>query len=149
MRLAIVFLVLAALAVAAVARRRWRASGRQRPVRRRKKYQLELELAVEGEKVTGTIYADQGSVPIEEAKVDGDQLSFKIPTDQGSYTLKFTVTGDQMKGKYTGPAASRGTSASAADAAGGTHQHIERGAGGGLPRVACGYAGSGGGQVTA
>jgi hypothetical protein len=68
-----------------------------------RQYDVQLDLAQEGGKITGTASVPDGSAPIEEAKLDGDQLTFKISNGEGVYSLKLTVAGNAMKGSYTGP----------------------------------------------
>jgi hypothetical protein len=60
-----------------------------------------LVLQSEGNRLTGTIGTEEGEVPISDATFSDPDLSFKIETDQTSYAVKATVTGDLMKGKYT------------------------------------------------
>jgi hypothetical protein len=73
-----------------------------------RRYDLELELTVEGGKASGTLSTGEGSVAVEDGRVEGDKLSFKLSTDQGVYTVNLTVAGSQMKGRYSGPAGETG-----------------------------------------
>ena len=60
-----------------------------------------LVLRSEANQLSGTIGTEQGEVPLTDVHFTDPDLSFKIDTDQNSYTVKATVTGDLMKGKYT------------------------------------------------
>lgn len=60
-----------------------------------------LVLTTEGNQITGTIGTEEGDVPVTEVHFTDPDLSFKIDTEQTSYTVKATVNGDLMKGKYT------------------------------------------------
>ena len=71
-------------------------------------YDLQLDLSGEGDKVTGSLIANEGTVPIEDGRVEGDQFTFKLSTDDGVYTMKLTVAADHMKGRYTGPSGQSG-----------------------------------------
>lgn len=62
---------------------------------------LELVLKQDGDKVTGTLGNERGTVDLTDAKLDGSDLSFKI-TVEGVYTVKLTLSGDSMKGTSTG-----------------------------------------------
>jgi metallo-beta-lactamase family protein len=53
--------------------------------------------------IVESTYGGRVHAPIEEAKLDGDQLTFKISNGEGVYSLKLTVAGNAMKGSYTGP----------------------------------------------
>ena len=43
-----------------------------------------------------------GEVPIKNAKVDGDKISFEISTSFGTVSFEGTVTGDDMRLAVTG-----------------------------------------------
>ena len=65
---------------------------------------VDLELKAEAGKWSGSIVTPDGmAIPIAEVVVDGPQVSFKIPTDQGSFVLKLVAEGPGMKGTYTTP----------------------------------------------
>ncbi len=62
---------------------------------------VELELADDGGKLTGAILAQGTKFPIQDAKLEGKQLSFRLPTPEGEYTLKLTIGENSMKGTYS------------------------------------------------
>jgi len=68
-----------------------------------------LDVKQEGGKLSGSITTDQGTVPISDGKIDGNQIEFKISLDDGSYTVNGTVDGNQMKGSYKSSSGSGGT----------------------------------------
>jgi hypothetical protein len=59
----------------------------------------QFDLKQDGEKVTGDLSTDQGSIPISDGKVAGDQFTFTIQMG-GGYDLKGTVKGGEIKGAY-------------------------------------------------
>lgn len=64
-----------------------------------------LDLVVDGDTVTGTGRAANGSIKLDEGTVDGDSVT--IPIDLSNpievrATAKLTVSGDTMKGKISG-----------------------------------------------
>jgi len=61
---------------------------------------VELELMDDGGKLTGAILAEGTKLPIQDVKLEGKELSFRLPTPQGDYTLKLTVGENSMKGTY-------------------------------------------------
>jgi hypothetical protein len=60
-----------------------------------------LVLKAEGNQVTGTIGTEEGEVPVTDIHFTDPDLSFKIDTEDASYTVNAKITGDLMKGKYT------------------------------------------------
>ena len=62
---------------------------------------VELELKDDGGKLTGVILAQGTEFPIQDVKLEGKQLSFRLPTPQGDYTLKLTIGENSMKGTYS------------------------------------------------
>jgi hypothetical protein len=66
-------------------------------------YKLQLDLAEEGGKLSGTITRADGSAPIDDAKLEGNNLSFKVAADGTVYTIKLTVEGQTLKGSYATP----------------------------------------------
>lgn len=84
---------------------RWKAYGKTESGR---EHNVELNLAVDGTRVTGTLIAPDGEVAITDGKLEGDQFSFRLLVDEGTYTVKVTVAGDTMSGTYTGPGGEEG-----------------------------------------
>jgi len=71
---------------------------------------LILVLTKEGEKWGGSIGPEEGgSAPLSDAVLSGNELSFKVVADPGTYELKLTFTGDTVKGDYKGPEGRTGT----------------------------------------
>ncbi len=66
-------------------------------------YKLQLDLTEEGGKLGGTITRADGSAPIDDAKLEGNQLSFKVAADGTVYSVKLTVEGQTLKGTYATP----------------------------------------------
>lgn len=65
-----------------------------------------LKLKTEGDKLTGTINGRQEDIKITDAKVTGDEVSFKVSRaaqNGNTFTQKYTgkVSGDTIKGKVT------------------------------------------------
>jgi hypothetical protein len=62
-----------------------------------------FKLKAEGEKLTGTVSGRQNDTAIEEGKIKGDEVSFKVTRDLNGnkVTTKYTgkVSGDTIKGK--------------------------------------------------
>jgi len=56
---------------------------------------------VDGEKLTGSMTAAQGELPLQEGKVSGSQVSFSTTFDAGGNSIKIlykgTLSGDQLK----------------------------------------------------
>jgi hypothetical protein len=62
---------------------------------------VDLELKDDGGKLTGAILTGDMSLPLQDVKLEGKELSFRLPTPQGEYTLKLTVGENSMKGTYS------------------------------------------------
>lgn len=66
-----------------------------------------LNLTQDGTNVTGTATMRMGDVPIKDAKLDGNNLTFTIEVGRGERTFemhyKATVDGDTMKGTISNP----------------------------------------------
>jgi len=62
-----------------------------------------LTLASNGNELTGSISGPQGSMDIEDGKIDGDDLSWKLTVAQMNMTIevKAKVDGDKMTGEAT------------------------------------------------
>lgn len=74
-----------------------------------RQYDVVLNIASDQGKLSGTLTAPEGTLPLTDPKLDGDQFSFKLIVDEGSYNIKATLAGDSMKGTYTGPNSETGT----------------------------------------
>ena len=61
----------------------------------------DLKLTTNGETLEGTMAGPQGEVALEDGKVDGDNLSWKITAAQMNMTIEFsaTVDGDKLTGE--------------------------------------------------
>jgi len=66
-------------------------------------YNVDLELKDDAGKLTGAILTGDMSLPIQDVKLEGKELTFRLPTPDGTFTLKLTVGDNSMKGAYTGP----------------------------------------------
>lgn len=60
-------------------------------------YDSVFEFKVDGEKLTGKVYALEQEWDIVGGKVKGDMISFRVGNTQGDYTAK--VSGDEMNGE--------------------------------------------------
>jgi hypothetical protein len=67
-----------------------------------------LELSDNGGKLGGTVATGGDSAPIEDVKLEGDLLSFKVSSDAGAYKLKLTVADSGMTGTVEMPNGSTG-----------------------------------------
>jgi hypothetical protein len=90
---AVLMMMLAVSAFAADVTGRWKASieGPQGPM------DLMFTFKAEGDRVTGTVASPMGELPLTDVKVEGDQISFTVSTDQFSVVHTGTVAGDEMK----------------------------------------------------
>ena len=65
---------------------------------------LDIEIKDESGKLSGTISPADGPVlPLQDVKLEGSELSFKVTADPGTYALKLTVSGNSMSGTFQGP----------------------------------------------
>lgn len=74
-----------------------------------REFNLDLKLAMNGGKIEGTLTGDQGSMPLQDARLEGSDLTFKLATNDGFYTVKVTRTGDKLSGSYASPTGQKGT----------------------------------------
>ncbi len=74
-----------------------------------REYKLQLDLAEEGGKLSGTITRADGSAAVDDAKLEGNNLSFKVAADGTVYTVKLTVEGQTLKGSYASPTGEGGS----------------------------------------
>lgn len=65
-------------------------------------YKAELAIEGQGASLSGTISNEQGSLALEDVKLSGNELTYKVPY-QGGYTFKMTADGNNMKGTYISP----------------------------------------------
>jgi len=77
---------------------RWKAVSKSDSGRQREVY---LQFVVRDGQASGTLDASEGVVNLSDVKVEGDALTFKVPTDEVTYTVKLTLAGDTLKGNYT------------------------------------------------
>jgi hypothetical protein len=49
-----------------------------------------------------TISSDRGEVPLPDARIEGNKLTFTVPRDGVTYTVTMTFDGDTVKGTYQG-----------------------------------------------
>lgn len=65
---------------------------------------LEIDLKEDAGKWTGTLITPDGmTLPLTEVAASGQDVSFKIPTEQGTFIIKLSADGAGMKGAYTTP----------------------------------------------
>ncbi len=64
--------------------------------------ELKVDMVVQkdGDKLNGTLSSEAGDAPIEQAKIDGEEFSFKINGGEVVYTLTLKFKGDSLDGKY-------------------------------------------------
>ena len=55
------------------------------------------DFKVDGSKLTGTVTSPRGEIPISEGKVEGNEISFVIATDEFRAVTKGTISGDEIK----------------------------------------------------
>jgi hypothetical protein len=65
-------------------------------------YKLELMLKNDAGKWTGEMGSDRGSVPVADLQVSAEALSYKISVGDADYVIKLAITGDTVKGTFTG-----------------------------------------------
>jgi hypothetical protein len=59
-----------------------------------------LMLKQDQDKVTGTVGTNEDEqVPISNAKMDGNNLTFDVVTDDGTYKVALALAGDEISGK--------------------------------------------------
>jgi len=59
--------------------------------------ELTFAFKADGAALTGTVSAQMGEFPITEGKVDGNNISFTVATDQMKVLHKGIVSGDEIK----------------------------------------------------
>jgi hypothetical protein len=65
--------------------------------------QIAFNFKVDGAKLTGSVDTPNGSVPIDEGKVEGDHISFKTHFDNNEVNHEGTVSGDTIQLTVEGP----------------------------------------------
>ena len=68
-----------------------------------------LEIREDGGTWNGVILADDEKIPLKGVAVDGDNLTFQVPTEEGTYTVKAVVRGDQLEGTFNTTGGGKGT----------------------------------------
>ena len=64
---------------------------------------VEIEIKEDAGKLSAAILAGDMSIPLEDVKLEGNELSFKRVTANGTYGVKMTVGKNSMKGTYSAP----------------------------------------------
>lgn len=62
----------------------------------------------DGDKLTGTIGNEEGSIPFDEVKVEKDEVTVKFQY-QINYTATLKIQGEALEGKYTSARGESGT----------------------------------------
>lgn len=70
--------------------------------------QLKWTLTVKEDdgKLTGVAGGETGDMSVEDLKVDGNDVSFKVKVEENTYEVKFTIDGSKCEGKWSGADAS-------------------------------------------
>jgi len=69
-----------------------------------------FDLKQNGADLNGEIILESGdTAPISQGKVDGDKVTFKLPTPDGEFAITGSVSGAEIKGTYKTPNGSNGT----------------------------------------
>lgn len=55
------------------------------------------------------IIADDEKIPLKAVAVDGDKITFEVPSEEGTYTVKAVVKGDTMEGTFARSGGVKGT----------------------------------------
>lgn len=95
MKIAAIFmsLTMAAAAFAADVTGKWKATT-EGP---NGSMEITFDLKVDGNRITGKAITGMGDMPITECRIDGDNITFTVETDQLKVTHKGTVSGNEMK----------------------------------------------------
>lgn len=62
---------------------------------------VQLVITEAAGKYSATLYAEDDSVPVQSLTVTGDEVTFKIPTDEVTYTVKVTLKDGAAEGTYS------------------------------------------------
>lgn len=68
-----------------------------------------LEVRKDSGTWNAVIIADDEKIPLKGVAVDGDNLTFQVPSEDGTYTVKAVVKGDTMEGTFTLSGGAKGT----------------------------------------
>jgi hypothetical protein len=72
-------------------------------------FKADLTLRNDGAALAGTMATARGTADLQEIRLAGDQLTFKLAVHEALYGIKLTVGADSMKGSYSGPDGSSGS----------------------------------------
>jgi hypothetical protein len=71
------------------------------------KREASMTLKAEGDKLTGTVQGRQGDRPIENGKINGDEISFEMTVNMGGESRKLLykgkIEGDELKLNMSSP----------------------------------------------
>lgn len=59
-----------------------------------------LVIKEDGDKLTGTLSGEPGDFTLEDVKVDGDTLTFKVSIDYQTYTTEAKISGSKLNGVF-------------------------------------------------
>lgn len=62
---------------------------------------VQLVITEAAGKYSATLYAEDDSVPVQGLMVSGDEVTFKIPTDEVTFTVKVTLKDGAAEGTYS------------------------------------------------
>ncbi|MBY0507629.1 MAG: hypothetical protein K2X03_27190 [Bryobacteraceae bacterium] len=65
------------------------------------KHKVTLVLREDWGSWSGVILTDEEEIRLKGLAVDGDKLTFEVPTEEGTYTVKVVVKGDKLEGTFT------------------------------------------------
>jgi hypothetical protein len=60
-------------------------------------------------KLTGTISGEPGDFTLEDIKVEGDTLTFKVSIEDQTYTTEAKISGSKLDGVFKGTGGAKGT----------------------------------------
>jgi hypothetical protein len=67
-----------------------------------REHKLVMNLREEAGKLSGTLETADGNVPLQDVRLAGNELTFKLTADSGSYSVRLTLAEGALKGGYTG-----------------------------------------------
>jgi hypothetical protein len=85
---------------------KWKAEAKSDSGR---EYDILLEVQNAGGQLGGTLTVPEASIPISKAKLEGDNFTFELEVDNGTYVIKAVLKDNTLKGGYTGPGGEKGT----------------------------------------